>query len=52
LVHKPHVLIVLGLTRIEYDDHCSIEGLLSDRPTDEDCWMAVGKEEERLQQLD
>jgi hypothetical protein len=52
LVHKPHVLIVLCLTRVEYYDHSSVEGLLPNRPADENSWMAVSKEEESLQQLD
>jgi hypothetical protein len=52
LIHKPHILIVLCLAGIEDDDHGSVEGLLSDRPAYEDCRMAMGKEEERLQKLD
>jgi hypothetical protein len=52
LVHKPNVLIVLSLASVEDDDHGSVEGLLSDGPADEDCRMAVGKEEESLQKLD
>jgi hypothetical protein len=52
LVDEPHVLVVLGLTRIKYDDHGSVEGLLPNRPADENFWMAVSKEEKSLQQLD
>jgi hypothetical protein len=52
LIDEPHVLVVLGLTRIEYDDHSSVESLLPNRPADENRWMAVSKEEESLQQLD
>lgn len=44
LIHKPHVLIILCLASVEDDDHGSVEGLLSDCPAYEDCWMAVGKE--------
>lgn len=51
LIHKPHVLVVLSLTGVENNDHCSVEGLLSDGPAYEDCWIAVGKEEEGLQKL-
>lgn len=52
LIHKPHILIVLCFAGIEDYDHGSVEGLLSDSPAYEDCRMAMGKEEERLQKLD
>jgi hypothetical protein len=48
LVYEPHVLVVLRLARIEYDDHGGVEGLLSDGPADKNCGMAVGKEKEGL----
>lgn len=51
LVDKPHILIVLSLASVEDDDHSSVECLLSDGPAYEDCWVAVSKEEEGLQEL-
>ena len=52
LVHKPHVLIVLGLASVKDDDHGSVESLLSNSPAYENCWMTMGEEEEGLQKLD
>lgn len=49
LVDKPHVLIIFGLPCIEYDDHGSIECLLSNCPADQDFRMAMAEEEESLQ---
>ena len=49
LANKPHVLIILCLTCIKYDDHGSIESLLSNCPANENCRVAMTEEEEGLQ---